>query len=146
MADWEDAIFDPIAEERLENAASCSAKHGIPFESQASLRDRVGGFEKTLVGQMTHLKTLWSTWQQTQLEITCLAVEFLGPISVDLAQEGLAMEDFTRIKSAIEIYHTRNAKRKEMQDQTAKLEQFIHAGAEEAITTLDKQEKVGART
>jgi hypothetical protein len=143
VADYENKIFQPISEDRLEITSRSPDKNDPPQKQQVTLADRMRDFQQVFSTEAAHLETLWKKWHATSLELACLAVEVLGPDGVKLAFNTENQDTAAHVSAAINAHRAGMATCATVNERAAELESLIRRTAEEAISNLDQQEKVG---
>ena len=143
VAEYENNIFQPISEDRLEITSSSPDKNDAPQKQQVTLADRMRDFEQVVSTEAAHLETLWKEWHAASLDLACLAVEVLGPDGVKLAFNTDNQNTATHVTAAIDAHRARLATRAAVNERAAELESSIRRTAEETISNLNQQEKVG---
>lgn len=142
VAEYEDNIFKSISGERLEITNVPAEKDGQPQKRQASLADRMQEFESVVAAESAHLEKLWKEWHDTNLELVCLAIQFLGPKGVNFAPKQDDTTIAPQMTAAGDANREHEARRIELKEQAAELEKSVRATAEETINHLNEQEKV----
>jgi hypothetical protein len=99
-------------------------------------------FEQVVSTEAAHLETLWKGWHATSLELACLAVEVLGPDGVALASNPDNQSTAAHVTAA-NANSARMATRAAFNERAAELESSVRRTAEETISNLNEQEKVG---
>lgn len=143
VANFEESIFKPISEERLEISSGSPEENAEPQKKYATLAERMRAFEKMFAEKAAHLETLWKEWHATNLELVCLAVEVLGPNGVQLNLSQEEDSDAAKILAALEASSEHECRRANMNEKGADLENSVSALARETVNNLNEQEKVG---
>ena len=142
MADFEDDIFKPISEERLEITSGSPGKDGQTRKQHATLAERMRDFEKTVAVEAAHLEKLWKEWQETQLELVCLAIEVLGKDGVGFLFDKDDRALAARVHAAVQSSREHDASHADIKEKAAHLDRSIRKAADETINDLNEQEKV----
>ena len=142
VAKYEDEIFKPISEERLEITMGASEANGQTLRQEATLTDRMLDFERILAAEAAHLEALWKEWHATNRELVCLAIEFLGSDGVHIIPEQKDADTATSFNAAVDASEGRGNRRRDLQRQAVDLERSICTTIQETIDTFKEQEKV----
>lgn len=142
VAEYEDGIFKPISEERLEITTGAAENNGQTRKQEATLADRMRDFESILATEAAHLEGLWKEWHATNRELVCLAIEVLGPNGVKLALDQRDGETAALMDAAVDANKGNEARRRALHEQAMELERSIRGTTQEAIRNFKEQEKV----
>jgi hypothetical protein len=142
VAEYEDNIFKPISEERLEITTNSLERNGHAQKQHASLADRMNEFGKVVAAEEAHLQRLWKEWQETQTNFVCLAAEVLGPEDINVTFEKTDTLVATAMNAAFAAYKEAEARRSELKDDADGLEESVGMIAEDTLNMLNEQEKV----
>jgi hypothetical protein len=142
VAEYEDNIFKPISEERLEITSSLPGKNGLTRKEHGSLADRMRDFETIVSIEAAHLGELWKEWQETQLELVCLAIEVLGPEGVELLFNQDDNRLAAKVRMAFESSKEHESTWADVKDKASHIERSVRTIADETTNNLNEQEKV----
>jgi hypothetical protein len=143
VAEYEENVFQPISEQRLEITTGASEKNGKARKQHATLADRMQDFENIVTVKAARLETLWKEWHATNMELVCLAIEVLGQDGVELALgQDKSSSIMAQVDAATSVNRSQEDRRGDYKEQADELGRRIHTTAKETIDNLNEQEKV----
>lgn len=142
VAAYEDDIFKPISEERLEITTEPAERSDRSGKKYTTLADQMSGFRQLVETETVNLQRLWKEWHRINLDLVWLAIEVLGPDSVELALDQHDQSISSRKNTAAAENQRHRARQTGFENKSAELIEAIRTAAKETIDVLNEQEKV----